>query len=154
MKILVAYDETLDAESALKYGIRKVCESGGDLIVLNVFPKHLFIDYDAGPKAEEIARRESFTRVEGALQLVRTYGRNVRARLIMVDGHAGDEVLSYAKSEDVDLIVSPPSFDSIAGKAFCLMDIVSAADEDDPGEFAEGRRGLDGLVEARSWRSS
>jgi hypothetical protein len=154
MKVLVAYNETLDAQAALKYGIRKVREAGGDLIVLNVFPRNRFIDYDAGPKAEEIARRESLARVEDALQLIRTNGRGVRARLIMVDGHAEDEVLSYAKSENVDLVVSPPAFDSLAGKAICLMDIVSAADEDDSGNFAEGRAGLDGLVEARTWRSS
>lgn len=154
MRVLVAYDGTLDAQAALKYGIRHVREHDGYLIVLDVFPGHLFLDYDAGPKAEEIARQESLARVEEAMQLIRTNGRDIRARLIMAEGHAGDEVLGYAKSENVDLIVSPPSFESTAGKASCLMDIVSAADEDDSEELAEEHSALDSLVEARTWRSS
>ena len=56
MKILMIYDGTLQSKTALTYGIGKVRERGGELIVLQVFQSSLFVDYDAGPMAEERAR--------------------------------------------------------------------------------------------------
>ena len=55
MKILTIYDGTLQSKTALTYGINKVRERGGELIVLQVFQSSLFVDYDAGPMAEERA---------------------------------------------------------------------------------------------------
>ncbi|MHB8845943.1 MAG: universal stress protein [Nitrospirota bacterium] len=52
MNILVAYDGTLHAKKALRYGIEKAqAAGGGALTVLQVFDRALFVDYDAGPRA-------------------------------------------------------------------------------------------------------
>lgn len=152
MRVLVAYDGTLDARAALKYGIGQVREHGGNLVVFSVFPVHLFIDYDAGPKAQEVARQESFARVNEALEIIRAHGRDVRAHIFTVDGSAEDEMLRYAGERSVDLSIFPPSLESIAGKAVCLTDIVSA-DEDDTGELFQGRAVFEEPAEARLWRS-
>jgi len=70
MKILVAYDGTLHAKKALRYGIQKLLKTGGDMTVLQVFDSGLFVDYDAGPRAEEMARSESARQLEEAKQII------------------------------------------------------------------------------------
>ncbi|HET7318980.1 MAG TPA: universal stress protein [Nitrospirota bacterium] len=129
MKVLVAVDESPDAQAAVRYGIQKVCELGGELITLHVFPKYLFDGHDAGQKAEQISRRESLDLLEGALKVIRENGRNIRTRLVMTDGRPEETIFEYAKEEDVDLIVSPPRFGSLIEKVCCLMDIVSAEEQ-------------------------
>ncbi len=152
MKVLVAYDGTLDSKAALKYGIQKVREYGGELILLNVFPNRLFIDYGAGPKAEAIARLEALRHVAEARMLLLENGRGFRASLVFAEGNVPDEVLSCSKTEDIDLIVATPSLESLVEKACCLMDIVSAADEAVP-ELAGITGGGDGIANTGTWRS-
>jgi hypothetical protein len=129
MKVLVAFDESLDAQAAVRYGIQKASERGGELIALHVFPKHLFADSDIGPNAERTARRESWDRLEEVLKVIRENSRNIRARLVMADGRPEETIFEYAKKEDVDLIVSPPRFDTLIDKVCCLMDVVSAEEQ-------------------------
>ena len=57
MKVLVAYDGTLQAKDALKYGVEKVKENGGELVALHVFNSNMFVDYDVFG-AEEAGRAE------------------------------------------------------------------------------------------------
>ncbi len=151
MKVLIAYDGSLDSKAALKYGIQKVREYGGELIALHVFPRHLFIDYDAGPRAEEIAKRESFRHMEDARTLIRENGRGILARIVLSEGNLTDETLRYSKEEDVDLIVAPPRLDRLVEKACCLTDIVSAREAPDVPADAHPRR--DEIVETGTWRS-
>lgn len=152
MKVLVAYDGSLDSKAALKYGIRKVRENGGELIALQVFPSHLFVDYDAGPRAEELARRESFSHMEDARALVLENGRGIRARLVLREGNFSRETLSYSKEENVDLLIAPPRLASLAVKACCLMDIVSA--RQDAGKSADAHHRRDESVETEPWLAS
>ena len=58
MKVLVAYDGTLQAKDALRHGVQKVKEVGGEVVALHVFNSNLFVDYDVFG-AEEAARLES-----------------------------------------------------------------------------------------------
>lgn len=152
MKVLVAYDGTLDSKAALKYGIRKVREYGGELIAFHVFQNHLFIDYDAGPKAEAIARLEAMRHVAEARKLLRESGRGVRASLALAEGNVLDEVIGYSKKEDVDLIVATPALETLAEKACCLTDIVSAVDEAVP-ELVDVLGGSEGIAGTGRWRS-
>ncbi len=151
MKVLVTYDGSLDSKAALKYGIQKVREYGGELIALHVFPRHLFIDYDAGPRAEEIARRESFRHMEDARTLIRENSRGILARIVLNEGNLTDETLKYSKEEDVDLIVAPPRLKRLVEKACCLTDIVSAREEA-AGESADEHPRRDEIVETGTWR--
>jgi len=116
MKVLVAYDGTLHAKVALRYGLEKVRESGGELVALHVFNSDLFIDYDAIPEAEEIARRESLRYVEELEGIIREEGDGVKARIIVEDGNPEKEILSYAKTENVDILLCPPRYKSIVKK--------------------------------------
>ena len=59
MKILTIYDGTIQSKIALSYGLREAKAKSGELVVLQVFQSSLFVDYDAGPRAEEIARAEA-----------------------------------------------------------------------------------------------
>ena len=129
MKVLVAYDGSLDAKAALKYGIQRVREIPGELIALHVFPSHRFIDYNAGPRAEERARRDAFRHLDEAREFIRASGKGVKASVVFTEGHARKEILGYAKKEEVDLIVVPRSLDSLIDAACCLVDVVSAEEE-------------------------
>ena len=74
MKILVIYDGTIKSKTALRYGLGKAKEIGGELLVLQVFQNSLFVDYDAGPRAEEIARAEAALHLSDAETLIRDTG--------------------------------------------------------------------------------
>ena len=119
MKILVAYDGTLNSKAALKYGIRKAKEDSGELIVLHVFNSNIFIGYDSNPNAESLARKESAVFVEEARRILEEAGAGLMSRIILEEGDPREEILGYAESEKVDMILSPPSFRSIAKKARC-----------------------------------
>ncbi len=58
MKMLVAYDGTLNSREALCFGLAKAKETGARLAVLSVFDSGQFVDYGAGPNAVEAARRQ------------------------------------------------------------------------------------------------
>ena len=124
MKVLVAYDGTLHAKVALRYGLEKVRESGGELVALHVFNSDLFIDYDAIPEAEEIARRESFRYVEELEGIIREEGDRVKARIIVEDGNPEKEILNYAKAENVDILLCPTRYKSIVKKSPCRVSII------------------------------
>ena len=93
MKVLTIFDGTLQAKTALRYGIGKVKEKGGELIVLHVFQSSLFIDYDAGPMAEEIARAEAKGHRLDALNIIRETGQNVPIRIVTLEGDPEEELL-------------------------------------------------------------
>jgi nucleotide-binding universal stress UspA family protein len=116
MKIMVAYDGTLQAKEALVHGIEKVREKGGEVIALHVFNSGLFVDYDAHVDAEAIARRDSARFVEEAKTLIREKGDGVRASLFCAEGNPEDEVVSFAKEKKVDVLLCPPKFRTIIGK--------------------------------------
>jgi nucleotide-binding universal stress UspA family protein len=116
MKIMVAYDGTLQAKEALVYGMEKAQEKGGEVIALHVFNSAMFIDYDAHVDAEAIARQESARFVEEAKTLIREKGAGVRTSLFTTDGNPVEEVISFAKGKKVDVLLCPPMFKAIIGK--------------------------------------
>jgi hypothetical protein len=75
MKIMVAYDGTLQAKEALVYGIEKARAKGGDIIALQVFNSPLFVDYDATVNARDAARAEAARFVEEAKAIIREKGK-------------------------------------------------------------------------------
>jgi hypothetical protein len=116
MKIMVAYDGTLQAKEALAYGIEKAREKGGEVIALHVFNSGLFVDYDAHVDAEAIARRDSARFVEEARTLIREKGNGVRTSLFSTEGDPAEETVSFAKEKKVDMLLCPPKFRTIIGK--------------------------------------
>ena len=116
MKIMVAYDGTLQAKEALVYGIEKAREKGGEVVALHVFNSKMFIDYDAHVDAEAMARQESARFVEEAKSLIREKGNGVRTSLFTTEGNPTEEVISFAKEKKVDLLLCPPQFKAIISK--------------------------------------
>lgn len=53
MRILVAYDGSLNSRVALKYGLEKTKEKGARLIALHVFDSRMFIDYWSAPGTDK-----------------------------------------------------------------------------------------------------
>jgi nucleotide-binding universal stress UspA family protein len=132
MKVLAAYDGSLDSKAALKYGIQRVREVTGELIALTYFPSIAML-MTMPVRVPRSAR--------GAMRFVtwmkrgvhtRSTGRDgIKARVVFTEGHARTEILSYATKEDVDLIVVPSALDSLIDAACCLVDVVSADEEAD-----------------------
>jgi len=116
MKIMVAYDGTLQAKEALTYGIEKAKQKGGEVVALHVFNSQLFWDYDATPGAMDAARAESARLIEEAKTIIREKGAGVRASLFSTDGNPEEAVISFARSEKVDVLLCPPKYEGIIGK--------------------------------------
>lgn len=124
MKILVVYDGTLHAKKALRYGLKKVQETGGELTVLQIFDARLFIDYDAGPKAEEMARSEASHGLAEARQIVSEQGADLAVRIISDEGDAGQKVREYVESERPGLVLAPPRYKELAKTLTCPFTMV------------------------------
>ena len=116
MKIMVAYDGTLQAKEALRYGMDKAREQGGEVVALHVFHSGMFIDYDATVDAQGLAEAEAARFVEEAKAIIRKNGKGVKASLYSTEGNPTEEVLSFAKAEKVDVLLCPPKFTTIINK--------------------------------------
>lgn len=119
MKILTVYDGTLQSKTAIKYGLGKVKERGGELIVLQVFQSSLFVDYGAGPKAEEMARAEAKQYHRDAVNIIAENGQDVRTRIMTEEGDPEEEILRVAAGESVDLVLAPPRYKGIIKTSPC-----------------------------------
>jgi nucleotide-binding universal stress UspA family protein len=124
MNILVAYDGSLNSKTALNYGIEKVKERGGQLDVLHIFDSGMFIDYDAGPKAEETARRESVRYLEEARRIMEEAEVDVKEHIFSVEGDPEGEIILYATRRHADLILCPRRYKSIMKKASCPVCLI------------------------------
>jgi len=116
MKIMVAYDGTVQAKEALVYGMDKAREKGGEVVALHVFNSPLFVDYDATIDAQNIARAEAARFVDEAKAIIREKGKGVKASLFSTEGNPTEEVISFAKAEKVDVLLCPPKFTKIISK--------------------------------------
>jgi len=116
MKIMVAYDGTLQAKEALVYGMDKVREKGGEVVALHVFNNGMFIDYDATVGAQGAARAEAARFIEEAKTIIREKGKGVKASLYSVEGNPTEEVVSFARTEKADVLLCPPKFTKIINK--------------------------------------
>ena len=123
MRILITYDGTLHAKTALRYGLGKVKEQGGEVIALFVFNPGLFIDYDAYPGVKETARRESFRFVNEAKAMIQEAG-DVKASVIVEDGDPEEETIRYARDRHADILFATPRFKSVIKHAPCPVSVI------------------------------
>ena len=124
MKILTLYDGTLHAKIALTYGIRKVRESGGEVVALHIFDTARFVDYDAGPKAEVLARSEAIRRLEEAKKIINETASGIRTRIISAEGDVEHLTIQYAKSERADLLLAPQRYKGVVKAAPCPVYLI------------------------------
>ncbi|NTW58492.1 MAG: universal stress protein [Nitrospirae bacterium] len=116
MKIMVAYDGTLQAKEALSYGIDKARAKGGEVVALHVFNSPMFADYDATVNTRDAAKAEAARFVEEAKTIIREKGTGVKASLYSTEGNPEQEMISFAKAEQVDVLLCPPKFKTIISK--------------------------------------
>jgi nucleotide-binding universal stress UspA family protein len=146
MKILVAYDGTLHAKKALRYGIQKLQKTGGEMTVLQVFDSSLFVDYDAGPRAEEMARSESVRQLEEAKQIISENAAGLSVKIVVEEGNALRKIGDLVAAERHGLVIAPPRFKEIAASLSCPVTIVPGTilvPVDNSGSPAAG---IDGIV--------
>ena len=124
MNILVVYDGTLHAKKAVRYGIKKLHEAGGELTILQVFDPLVFIDYDAGPRAEAMARQEAEQRLAEARQIVSEHATGIDVRIISDEGDAAQKVQEYVEVESPGLVLAPPRYKDLAKSLTCPLTIV------------------------------
>jgi nucleotide-binding universal stress UspA family protein len=124
MNILVAYDGTLHAKKAMKYGIQMLLKSGGNMTILQVFDNSLFVDYDAGPRAEEMARSESARQREEAMKIVSDNAGGLSVRFIAAEGNALAKIADQVSADRPDLVLAPPRYKEIATSLSCPVTIV------------------------------
>ncbi len=114
MKILIAYDGTLHAKKALSYAIEKARPAGGRVTVLQVFDPSLFIDYDAGPSALALARKEFAFQSEETARLIAQTGSGVAVALLSGEGSAAELLQDQVLRERPDLLMLPPRYQTLA----------------------------------------
>jgi nucleotide-binding universal stress UspA family protein len=125
MKVLSLYDGTLHAKTALLYGLKKVKEAKGELVVLQVFPASQFVDYEAGPRAEEMARQEAARFLREGENLIKEAGaEGATVRVLQSEGDPADETVRIAGAEKPDLLLAPARYKSIDRKAVCPVRLV------------------------------
>jgi nucleotide-binding universal stress UspA family protein len=121
MKVLVAYDGSMQSKDALKYGVEKVKESGGELVALHVFNSNLFVDYDVFG-AEELGRAEAWKYATEAKKILGETGKGINARVIFAEGYPEEETINYARENNVDLLLCSPRYKSIIRNFRKLLD--------------------------------
>jgi nucleotide-binding universal stress UspA family protein len=124
MNILVVYDGTLHAKKALLYGLKKTREADGELTVLQVFDPRQFIDYDAGPRAEEMARKEASRNLDEARQIVNDQATSIAVRFISDEGDASQKVLEYVEAGHTGLVLAPPRYRELTKMLTCPLTLV------------------------------
>lgn len=122
MKILIAYDGTLHAKKALRYGIEKIRAFGGDMTVLQVFDRSQFAEY--GPRAEDLARTEVSQQLEEARSIIATSGSADRVRVITEEGDAFEAIRGRVDAELPSLVLLPPRFQSLSSSLSCPVTVV------------------------------
>jgi nucleotide-binding universal stress UspA family protein len=123
MKILTIYDGTIQSKTALRYGIKKAKKENGEVVVLHVFQSSLFIDYDAGPRAEEAARVEAKRHLQDAESIIRETSQGVSVKIMSVEGDPVEEALRVSKDEQAGLILAPPRYKAIVKNASCPIPV-------------------------------
>lgn len=143
MKIMVAYDGTLQAKEALNYGIEKVRVQGGEVVALHVFNSPLFVDYDATVSAREVARAEADRFISEAKEIIKEKAKGVRASLYSTDGAPEEAVISFAKEQKIDVLLCPPKYRAIIGtyrKAIAESELAGEAAKLDLAAFTVSSR--------------
>jgi len=113
MKVLLAYDGSLQAKKILREMVHKNRESRDRLLVLHVFNSGLFVDYDAIPGIEEMGRRESSRSIAEARQIILDAGARIYARIVEKDGVPEREIIKYVETEGIDTLICPKRFMSV-----------------------------------------
>jgi hypothetical protein len=85
-------------------------------VALHVFNNGMFIDYDATVDARGIAKAEAQHFIDEAKTIIRERSKGVKTSLYSTEGNPTEEVINFAKTEKVDVLLCPPKFTKIINK--------------------------------------
>ena len=105
-KILVATDGSDSAAEALEFGIELATEHDAELILVHVVPAVDLVPFTGFGVSSAFPHESSFedrALLEGAAAVAEE--RDVRATTVLLTGNTVDEIVAYADSHNVDLIV-------------------------------------------------
>lgn len=121
MKVMVAYNGSPDAQTALAYGFKKAHEMGGELIVFHILRRSYFHDMDCVlPPTENAFQRILMVKKD---TLTHRSGRKILTTFVFAVLDTADDILRYAGQTEADLVVVPPEFEDLLEKACCLVDV-------------------------------
>lgn len=124
MKIMTVYDGTGYGKRALRYAIQKAGEKGAELIAIHVFDRDLFLVYDAVPRVEDFARKESSHHISEVEEIIKTEGKGLKASIYEIEGNPEREIVKLAKEEQADLLFVPPRLRSVKKKSPCPVSVI------------------------------
>lgn len=107
MRIMVAYDGSLQAKEALIDSIKKVEVCGGKVVALHVFDMSPFIDYDAGPRAVETAKQEAARSIAEAKKIIQKHGEGITTGVFSAEGNAAEVLFESAREFGIDTLLCP-----------------------------------------------
>jgi nucleotide-binding universal stress UspA family protein len=106
-RILLPLDGSALAEQALPYAIAQAERFGAELILLRVFepiaPKNALVPREAARRAEERTKAWTQEYLERVAARVQEHG--IPVQVVTVEGHPRTEIVQFAESNQVDLIV-------------------------------------------------
>jgi nucleotide-binding universal stress UspA family protein len=119
MNIIVAYDGTLHAKKALAHGLELVAETGGEVTVIQIFDRRRFVDYEAGPGAETVARQEAANSLREAKQIVSERAVPIPVAYLSADGDAATILREHTEREPPDMLFLPSSYRAAVSSVSC-----------------------------------
>lgn len=121
MKVMVAYNGSPDAQTALAYGLNKAHDMGGELIVFHTLRESSFLDmYGILPPTDDAFQRILLVKKD---TLTHRSGRKIVTTFVFAVVDSCDDILRYAGQAQADLIVVPPELEELLEKACCLVDV-------------------------------
>ena len=122
MKVMVAYNGSAESQAALVYGVKKANEMGGELIVFDILRRTYLLDINGRLPPMEDAFQGTLREKKDTL--THRSGRKILTTFVLAFIDTFDDILRYASKAQADLVVLPPEFEELLGKACCLVDIV------------------------------
>jgi len=116
MKMLIAYDGTLQSKDALRFGLAKAKETGARVAILSVFDTEAFVDYEISPNQMETARKQSAARLDEARVIVKTEGAGVDVGIYTAEGDPEAQTLEFALHEGVDFLLCTKKYGGIVNQ--------------------------------------
>lgn len=123
MNILVAYDGTVHAKTALRYGLGKAAPSQGNVVLLQVFDRAAFIDYEGGPNAEVLARGEAREQLREAEAIIAS-AKGVTSRIVSEEGDPEERIRYHAEAGKAELVLVPPRYKAVRKSLSCPVYII------------------------------
>ncbi len=123
MRILAAYDGTLNAKDVLRYGLYRIRKSGGELKVLHMLDSAILKDFEEFDAYASLTN-EAARHLDEARKIVDESGKGHQVEFISCECGLAHELMPYAEEGRFDLILVPQKFAGIARNSLSRVSVV------------------------------